>query len=194
MVGNLPDARLGVTLGHEVIIDSTAAGYGWSVDASARTLSQSGRMDLLSVIAHEMGNVMGFPEDAHETTALTSPTLRAGTRLDAHVGTDAEVGASQSGGGEAGRLRTLEWDSRGDLFAGGLGRDGAGLASAWLGDFSLTGRSRNGAETGAALITWRKAGEDPVSTARAKLVVRWVDDDASGDGLAVAGIEPGVEA
>src|SRR5205823_2886353 len=83
---------------------------------------------------------------AGETTALTSPTLRAGTRLDAHVGTDAEVGASQSGGGEAGRVRTLEWDSRGDLFAGGLGRDGAGLASAWLGDFSLTGRSRNGAE------------------------------------------------
>ena len=47
---------------------------------------------------------------------------------------------------------------------------------------------------GAALITWRNAGEDPVSTAKAKLVVCWVDDDASGDGLAVAGIEPGVEA
>jgi len=36
MVGNLPDARLGVTLGNEVIIDSNAAGHGWSADVSGR--------------------------------------------------------------------------------------------------------------------------------------------------------------
>jgi len=97
-VGNLPDERLGVTIGHLVIIDTDAAGYGWFVDGTpgdntefrlvrgngdlvaTKSSEASGHMDLLTVVAHELGNVMGFPEDAHETAAVTSPLLGAGQR------------------------------------------------------------------------------------------------------------------
>jgi hypothetical protein len=80
VVGNLPDERLGVTLGHRVLIDSTAAGYGWFVNGSTASLATSGRMDLLTVVAHELGNVMGFAEDVRATDLITSPYLSAGDR------------------------------------------------------------------------------------------------------------------
>jgi hypothetical protein len=37
-------------------------------------------MDLLTVVAHELGNAMGFAEDVHATDAVTSPLLGAGDR------------------------------------------------------------------------------------------------------------------
>jgi len=47
---------------------------------ATKSSEASGHMDLLTVVAHELGNVMGFPEDAHETAAVTSPLLGAGQR------------------------------------------------------------------------------------------------------------------
>jgi hypothetical protein len=41
-------------------IDPTAAGHGWSVDSTRSPAP--GRVDLLTVVEHEMGNVLGFPE------------------------------------------------------------------------------------------------------------------------------------
>jgi hypothetical protein len=80
MVGNLPANRLGVTIGYQILIDANASGYGWSIDVSAQSPVDPGRMDLLTVVAHELGNAMGFPEDARETDAVTSPILSAGSR------------------------------------------------------------------------------------------------------------------
>jgi hypothetical protein len=79
VVGNLPQDRLGVTIGGLIIIDSTAAGRGWFVDPSlsdsreftvqrrAELMATSsspayGRMDLLTTVTHELGNALGFKE------------------------------------------------------------------------------------------------------------------------------------
>jgi hypothetical protein len=97
-VGNLPQDRLGVTFGGQVYIDSTAAGRGWFVDVtpfdnaefSAADNTQfvassfspaSGQMDLLTVVLHELANVLGMPElpgDGHGD--LRAEMLASGVR------------------------------------------------------------------------------------------------------------------
>ena len=78
---------LGIT-GHNVIlIDSDAAGYGWFVDSTpsddmefGQTQSAAaGRIDLLTVVMHEMGHVLGFKDTAASDT-LMSDELPAGVR------------------------------------------------------------------------------------------------------------------
>jgi hypothetical protein len=65
-VGNLPGDRLGMTLGHDVYIDSDAAGRGWQA------------MDLLSVVMYELGHVLGFDHDDADTIPVMNETLDAG--------------------------------------------------------------------------------------------------------------------
>ena len=67
VVGNLPQGGLGVTIGNLILIDADAAGYGWFADGSLQAQIPSGQMDLLTVVAHELGNAMGIPEDAQAT-------------------------------------------------------------------------------------------------------------------------------
>jgi hypothetical protein len=94
------DLTLGHTTGTTVLIDDDAAGYGWFIDTTPyddaefkrqnkdgellATASSSayGDMDLLTVVMHEIGHVLGFedldPEDhPHD---LMSSTLTTGVR------------------------------------------------------------------------------------------------------------------
>jgi hypothetical protein len=92
----------GLTLGltneneHAIIIDSNAAGYGWFVDSTpgndrefAQSLSADervatpgsaayGRIDLLTVIEHEFGHLLGYE---HGTLDVMGATLVAGERI-----------------------------------------------------------------------------------------------------------------
>ena len=52
-------------------IDRDAAGFGWSTDAS---IVRSGQIDLLSVVSHEFGHVLGLDHD------VMGETLTVGTR------------------------------------------------------------------------------------------------------------------
>jgi len=73
-IADLPHDYLGLASSNAIWIDRNAAGHGWSLGAS-RT---SDRMDLLSVISHELGHVLGFDHDAdHDVMA---PTLSLGNR------------------------------------------------------------------------------------------------------------------
>src|SRR5262249_13707799 len=71
-----------------ITINPTAAGFGWFVDSTPDSDSEfapgavngpaQGRMDLLSVIAHEIGHHLGLGED--DGTAVMAQCLPAGVR------------------------------------------------------------------------------------------------------------------
>ena len=95
---DLPGDWLGrASDGRRVQIDKDAAGYGWFVDATPRddaefaVRSAAGdrdarpgsaareRVDLLSVVMHELGHVLGR---AHEDSGVMAATLPLATRRD----------------------------------------------------------------------------------------------------------------
>lgn len=85
-ISNLPGARLGQTDGSTIWIDGNAASWGWFVDATPGTdtefttrgnQGERSRIDLLSVLLHETGHLLGLDHDA---SGVMSETLRAGSR------------------------------------------------------------------------------------------------------------------
>jgi Ca2+-binding RTX toxin-like protein len=100
VVTDLPGALLGLTEGSTIYLDVDAAGFGWFVDetpgdsrefhsvdgvlTARRSSDALGRMDLLTVLSHELGHVLGLD---HEAGGLMSETLAVGVRET--VGKDA---------------------------------------------------------------------------------------------------------
>jgi hypothetical protein len=98
VVADLPGDTLGMVQGRTVYLDADAAGRGWFVDATPEAneefvLDASAanmaidpaavdRMDLLTVVAHELGHVAGLEHVGGED-ALMSETLARGVRRTA---------------------------------------------------------------------------------------------------------------
>jgi hypothetical protein len=96
-VADLPGVNLGLTdaATGQVWISADAAGYGWFTDASAASDSlfdsqgyalpgsaAAGKMDLLTVVLHEMGHLAGLPDLSNLTNpnSLMAESLGTGTR------------------------------------------------------------------------------------------------------------------
>jgi uncharacterized repeat protein (TIGR01451 family) len=80
-IADLPGDHLGAAMlnGNEFAIDPTADGWGWSVDVSGKPAA--GRMDLLTVVEHELGHIVGldsrFTGDSNDLMyAYLSPGVR----------------------------------------------------------------------------------------------------------------------
>jgi hypothetical protein len=92
-VAPLPTGYLGLAYpdANRVVLDASAAGYGWFIDPTPLTAKEfradgsavpggpaSGRVDLLTVVMHELGHIAGLPDD--DGNDLMGGTLSAGVR------------------------------------------------------------------------------------------------------------------
>jgi hypothetical protein len=85
-IADLGGTTLGLAAGHTIWLDDNAAGWGWFVDATPWDDSEfttpgnqgeQNRMDLLTVLEHELGHLLGFD---HQETGVMEDTLATGTR------------------------------------------------------------------------------------------------------------------
>jgi membrane-associated phospholipid phosphatase len=128
-LGNI-DVRIadlgGLTLGQAanggIVLDDNAAGWGWFVDrtpGSDREFTRRGnqgernRMDLLSVLTHEVGHLLGYD---HEAGGVMQQTLDAGVRQT--VGAAMTTTSDRPGAGPTLVAWTLDAMGLGDLVTG----------------------------------------------------------------------------
>jgi hypothetical protein len=97
VVTDLPGSHLGLARRETVYLDRDAAGHGWFVDTTPnqneeyRSIGSGGalrafdpravdRIDLLTVVEHELGHVLGFEDLDASTDRLMAGLLEAGVR------------------------------------------------------------------------------------------------------------------
>ena len=85
-VSDLPAGYLGLAWGRNLTLDVNANGAGWFVDAagqyaafSAVPSSANRQMDLLTVVAHEVGHLLGY-DHSENVSDVMAATLSVGTR------------------------------------------------------------------------------------------------------------------
>ncbi len=74
-IGQLDGGLVGWTAGKTITLDADAAGWGWSIVLTGPT---PGKMDLLTVVEHELGHELGLPDDRRG--GLMDALLPTGTR------------------------------------------------------------------------------------------------------------------
>lgn len=69
---DLPSGQLGAAFEHTITLDTNANGAGWYMDRYALSV---GQVDLLTVLAHEIGHVLGYDhsDNAFDVMAATLP-------------------------------------------------------------------------------------------------------------------------
>jgi hypothetical protein len=105
---------LGLTSGNTIYLNQDAAGYGWFVDPTlgldeafgpANSSGQSsaidpqaqGRMDLLTVVEHELGHIAGLSDLSSSVDDLMSSRLSTGIRRTVTINDVDAIFAEYSG-------------------------------------------------------------------------------------------------
>ena len=86
-VTDLPGGQLGLAWGHTIALDVNASGHGWLSDSTwerpesflSGYVPASDRMDLLTVVSHELGHLLGYKHDT-DLRDVMAATLSIGTR------------------------------------------------------------------------------------------------------------------
>ncbi|MEZ6120091.1 MAG: hypothetical protein R3C28_26460 [Pirellulaceae bacterium] len=97
-IQDLPGLVLGEANGQRIALDTNASGFGWFIDSTPRQNDEflvdgstlvarpgtdaTGRMDLLSVITHELGHVLGFQHNDHDSDRVMAESLAPGVRKE----------------------------------------------------------------------------------------------------------------
>lgn len=84
---DLPESYLGLAASDRIVLDATAAGFGWHTDGGLDTPPPVSQVDLLTVVIHEMGHILGLVDADHDD-GLMGGVLRAGVR---HLPTADEI-------------------------------------------------------------------------------------------------------
>jgi hypothetical protein len=100
-IADLPAATLGLATPKTILLDTTAAGYGWFIDTTpldwdytwpqasslwehrqAGSLSPRNRMDVLTAVLHELGHLLGHDDEFSDSHLddIMSAALTPGIR------------------------------------------------------------------------------------------------------------------
>ena len=118
-IADLGGLILGMAAGGVIWLDDNAAGWGWFVDATPGKdtefdrpgdQGEQGRMDLLTVLEHEIGHLLGHDHDAE---GVMQETLTAGSRRTVSRALAADTGRAQrcTYGLGVGRGSAVDWRS-----------------------------------------------------------------------------------
>jgi hypothetical protein len=95
-IADLGGASLGLAAGHTIWLDADAAGWGWFVDPTPSddfeftmpgNQGEQHRMDLLTVLEHEVGHLLG---KQHEAGGVMTETLSPGARRTPFAGSSTD--------------------------------------------------------------------------------------------------------